>query len=61
MMLVENLVDSFELEKHRTPSHVNELLDFVQKSYIYGKLSIVEYKQLFFELNKQHAEKPTFS
>ena len=59
-MLVENLIKHFQLEKKRNPSHVNELLDYIQKSYIYGELSIVEYKKLFFELNKRNAEKPEF-
>ena len=57
-MLLENLIKHFQLEKKRNPSHVNELLDYIQKSYIYGELSIVEYKKLFFELNKRNAEKP---
>jgi hypothetical protein len=60
-MSVENIIDSFESERKRTPSNVNELLDFVQKNYLYGKLSIVEYKKLFFELDKQQAQKPSFS
>ncbi|WP_338447860.1 YppF family protein [Niallia oryzisoli] len=57
-MLLENLIYHFTLEKKRKPIYVNELLDYAQKGYIYGKLSIVEYKQLFSELTKQHAEKP---
>jgi len=30
----------------------------IQKDYIQGELTIVEYKKLFFELDKQKAEKP---
>jgi hypothetical protein len=57
-MLLENLIKLFHLEKKRNPSHVNELLDYIQKGYIYGELSIVEYKKLFSELDKRNAEKP---
>ncbi|KMY42798.1 YppF family protein [Peribacillus loiseleuriae] len=57
-MLVEGLIHHFQLVKKRTPLNVNELLDYIQKSYIYGELSIVEYKKHFFELNKLGAEKP---
>jgi hypothetical protein len=57
-MLIENLIHRFELVKERNPLHANELLDYIQKSYIYGELSIVEYKKLFFELNKLKAKKP---
>ncbi len=58
-MLVEELVHHFTKVKNYTPSHVNELLDYLQKCYIYGEVSIVEYKELFFELNNQKAEKPS--
>ncbi|WP_028401869.1 YppF family protein [Ectobacillus panaciterrae] len=57
-MLVEDLIQRFVLVKKQKPLHVNELLDYIQKSYIYGELSIVEYKKLFFELNKLEAKKP---
>jgi CRISPR/Cas system-associated endoribonuclease Cas2 len=57
-MLLEELVHRFELAKNQKPEHVNELLDYIQKSYLYGELSIVEYKKIFFELDKLGAEKP---
>lgn len=57
-MLIEDLIHRFQQVKKQTPLHVNELLDYIQKSYIYGELSIVEYKKYFFELNKLGAEKP---
>ncbi|MBZ5751809.1 MULTISPECIES: YppF family protein [Metabacillus] len=59
-MLVEDLIFRFEQVKERSPLHTNELLDYMQKSYIYGELSIIEYKKLFFELDKLGAEKPHF-
>ncbi|KAB7705639.1 hypothetical protein F9802_14005 [Bacillus aerolatus] len=58
-MLVEDLIHRFELVKKRKSLHANELLDYIQKSYIYGELSIVEYKKLFFELDKLEAKKPS--
>jgi YppF-like protein len=57
-MLAE-LTRKFEQVKERDPLHVNELLDYLQKSYIYGELTIVEYKKIFFELNQLKAEKPS--
>jgi hypothetical protein len=57
-ILVEDLTHRFKLVKKRNPLHANELLDYIQKSYIYGELSIVEYKKLFFELDKREAKKP---
>lgn len=56
--MVKELHKQFELVKKRNPLHVNELLDFIQKCYIHGELSIVEYKKLFFELDKLEAKKP---
>lgn len=57
-MLLENSIHRFEAEKNRKPSHVNEVLDYIQKCYIYGEISIVEYKQIFSQLDKLNAEKP---
>lgn len=58
-MIVQDLINRYKLVKNQNPSHVNELLDYIQKSYIQGELSIVEYKKLFFELDKRKAEKPS--
>nr|WP_295970665.1 YppF family protein [uncultured Bacillus sp.] len=58
MMLLENSIHHFETERNRKPSHVNEVLDYIQKCYIFGELSIVEYKKLLSELDKLNAEKP---
>jgi hypothetical protein len=58
-LVVEELKQHFIQEKNYTPSHTNELLDYLQKCYICGEISIVEYKKLFSELNKQKAEKPS--
>ena len=57
-MLVEDLIQQFKLVKDKNPLDVNELLDYIQKSYIDGELCIVEYKKLFFELDKRGAQKP---
>ena len=47
MNMLEELKNRFVQVEKRTPIHVNELLDYLQISYIYGELSIVEYKTLF--------------
>jgi hypothetical protein len=57
-MLFEELIHQFKLEKNQPPLHANELLDYIQKSYIQRNLSIVEYKNLYLELVKRNAEKP---
>ena len=57
-MLFEELIHRFKLEKNQPPLHANELLDFVQKSYIQREISIRDYKKLYYELNKRNAEKP---
>lgn len=59
IMLLENLIQRFTQVKGRNPLHVNELLDYTQKCYIDESLSIVEYKKLFFELDKRQAKKPS--
>ena len=56
--MLSELTRKFEQVKDRAPSHVNELLDYLQKSYLFGELSIVEYKNIFFELDQLKAEKP---
>ncbi|WP_338470611.1 YppF family protein [Niallia sp. XMNu-256] len=56
--MLEILTQRFNNAKKRNPSHVNELLDFIQVCYIQGELTITEYKGFFSELDKQNAEKP---
>lgn len=58
-MLMEDLIQRFILEKKHNPLHDNDLLDYLQKSYILDQLTIVEYKKLFRELDKRDVEKPT--
>jgi hypothetical protein len=58
-LVVKDLVQKFIKEKNYTPSDVNDLLDYLGKCYISDELSIVEYKKLFSELNKNNAEKPS--
>ena len=57
-VLLENIIHSFITEKNCHPLHTNQLLDFAQKSYLHGDLSIVEYKKIYCELDKLNAEKP---
>lgn len=55
-MLLEDLIQRFVSEKNRNPFHVTELHNYIKKGYILGELCIVEYKKLFFELDKQNPE-----
>ncbi|WP_394235115.1 YppF family protein [Niallia oryzisoli] len=57
-MTIENLIYQFTQEKSYSPSHANDLLDYLQKCYIEEKISLTEYKNLFRELDKMEAEKP---
>lgn len=54
-MNFQDLIHHFILMNKREPLHVNELLDYIQKSYIHGDLCIKDYKRLFRELNKRGA------
>ncbi|WP_428909569.1 YppF family protein [Niallia sp. Krafla_26] len=56
--MLKELTKRFESVKQRNPLHVNELLDYLQRSYVYGELSIVEYKNFYRELDQLNAEKP---
>ena len=60
MLLLEDLINQFVLLKKDKPSNVNELLDFIQRGYIQGEFSIVEYRRLFHELHTRGAEKPDY-
>ncbi|WP_083935062.1 YppF family protein [Bacillus sp. 1NLA3E] len=55
-MLLEDLIQRFMSEKKQNPLHVTELHNYIKKSYILGELCIVEYKKLFFELDKRFPE-----
>lgn len=57
-MLIKNLIETFILEKQYRPLHSNELLDFIQRKFIEEEMSIVDYKKLYYELDKLNAEKP---
>ena len=56
--MLEDLIQRFNTVNKRNPSHVNELLDYIQQCYIRGELTISEYKAYFSELDKKNAEKP---
>jgi hypothetical protein len=59
-MLLEDLINQFVLMKKEKPSNVNDLLDFIQRGYVQGELSIMEYRRLFLELHTRGAEKPKY-
>lgn len=56
--MLDDLIQRFNNFNKRTPSHVNELLDYIQQCYIREELTLSEYKAFFSELDKKNAEKP---
>ncbi|WP_167577442.1 YppF family protein [Ammoniphilus sp. YIM 78166] len=60
-MTLEMLVHEFIRVKQAPPSNADELLDFTQRCYILGNLSIAQYQNLFRELNLQGASKPEYA
>ncbi len=56
--MIAELTKRYQQVKKCAPLHVNELLDYLQKSYVNGELSIIEYKNIYRELDRQNAEKP---
>jgi hypothetical protein len=59
--MLENLIHKFIQSKKDKPSNVNELLDFLQKEYVEGTISIAEYRNVYRELNERGAEKPSYT
>ncbi|MDQ0256675.1 hypothetical protein J2S74_004097 [Evansella vedderi] len=57
--MLEALIDRFIKQKHYQPSHANELLDLLQREYILGSITIVEYRNVYRELNERGASKPS--
>lgn len=58
--MLQNLINNFIQCKKDKPSNVNELLDFLQKEYVEGAITIVEYRDVFRELNERGAVKPSY-
>lgn len=59
-MNLETLIHHFIQVKEVKPSNINELLDFIQRSYINGELSLAQYRVLFKGLHERGAEKPIY-
>ncbi|WCK53774.1 YppF family protein [Aneurinibacillus sp. Ricciae_BoGa-3] len=57
-MTMEHLINEFIQVKNIQPSNANDLLDFIQRRYIQGELSIVQYRNMFRELTARGAKKP---
>ncbi|WP_318509092.1 YppF family protein [Bacillus sp. T3] len=55
-MLLEDLIQRFTGELKRNPLDVTELHNYIKKGYLLGELCIVEYKNLFFELDKHNPD-----
>ncbi|HJV47164.1 MAG TPA: YppF family protein [Bacillota bacterium] len=59
-MTLEDIVKKFIEVKQNQPSHVDELLDFIQTRYMDDELCIVNYRNLFKELHDKGARKPDY-
>jgi hypothetical protein len=54
-LTIEALIQKFVEEKEHKPTSANDLLDFLKRGYIQGKLSFVEYRKLIQELDRRGA------
>ena len=57
-MNVNELKSMFTQVRDYTPEHVNELLDFARKSYVFNEISFNVYRNLVRELELQGAVTP---
>lgn len=56
-MSLQDFIHQFILLNKRAPLYATELLDHLQKMYAGEEISVVEYKNLFRELNKRRGQK----
>ncbi|WP_158211762.1 YppF family protein [Alkalihalobacterium alkalinitrilicum] len=59
-MSMDQLVNCYILYKKEQPSHVNDLLDYIQLNYFKGKLSSPQYRTLLKEVSNRSAVKPDY-
>lgn len=59
-MTLQELITQFIKTREDKPENDNELLDFIQQSYVKGELSIAEYRYLLRELQARGAQKPDY-
>jgi hypothetical protein len=57
-IMLDTLIHNFIHCKKENPSNANELLDFLQKEYVHGAISIVDYRNIFRKLTIRGAVKP---
>lgn len=57
-MHLQELIQVYEREKNEKPDTPDQLLDFCQKQYVYGRLSSQSYRELFQQLHQKGAESP---
>jgi hypothetical protein len=55
---MNNLLKQYIEVKGTAPAHVNQLLDFIQREYVHGKLTIIEYRKWYKMLLQYGAQKP---
>ncbi|WP_083249162.1 YppF family protein [Bacillus solimangrovi] len=51
-MTLENLIDHYTKEKNNKPENTKELIGFIRRAYVCGDINIVEYRNLYRELEQ---------
>ncbi|WP_171016967.1 YppF family protein [Pseudalkalibacillus caeni] len=59
-MNLEKLISQFIETKNRQPENADELLDFLQRSYLTGQVTLSQYQSLFRVLQDRGAKKPDY-
>lgn len=59
-MKMQSLIEDFISSKGYKPLNDDQLLDFAQTRYLYGGLSIIEYRTLLHDLEARGAVKPEY-
>jgi len=53
--MMNTLISTFKKERNQAPQSINELLDYFQRKYIIGEITINDYRQIFACLHKEGA------
>lgn len=54
-MLINELMNTYELEKEQSPESTNDLLDFYQGKYVTGEIGIYYYRKVYNYLHEEGA------
>ncbi|MFC4322698.1 YppF family protein [Litchfieldia salsa] len=59
-MLIQDLRNTFIAVKKYEPMDTNELLDFARQQYLFGHLTILQYRNVIKLLENEGARKPQY-